>query len=73
MKLLFDVVGKTQPDPFIFEDSGKYYLYVTAEKGVELYTADDPFATCADILTFLWSTQKNLNKKRPLGGLFLFH
>ena len=45
MKLLFDVVGKTQPDPFIFEDSGKYYLYVTAEKGVELYTADDPFAT----------------------------
>lgn len=40
MKLLFDTPNKTQPDPFIFEDGGKLYLYVTSVKGVEVYTAD---------------------------------
>lgn len=43
MKLQFDVTGKHQPDPFIFEDEGKLYLYVTAKKGVEAYSADDLF------------------------------
>jgi len=42
MKLQFDVV-RSQPDPFIFEDSGRYYLYVTAYHGVEAYSADSPF------------------------------
>jgi len=41
MKLKFDVKGKYQPDPFIFEDGGKLYLYVTAKNGVEAYSADD--------------------------------
>ncbi|MBQ9427978.1 MAG: family 43 glycosylhydrolase [Clostridia bacterium] len=45
MKLKFDVTGKAQPDPFIFEDHGKFYLYVTAAQGVEAYTADDVFGT----------------------------
>ena len=45
MKLKFDVVGKHQPDPFIFEDGGKLYLYVTAKRGVEAYSADDLFST----------------------------
>ena len=40
MKLLFDVTGRTQPDPFIFEDNGHFYLYVTALPGVEAYEAD---------------------------------
>jgi len=42
MKLKFDVHGqnKSQPDPFIFEDNGKFYLYVTAYAGVEAYSAD---------------------------------
>ena len=31
MKLKFDVVGKHQPDPFIFEGGGKLYLYVTVK------------------------------------------
>ena len=35
MKLTFNVQGKTQPDPFIFEDGGRLYLYVTAEEGVD--------------------------------------
>lgn len=42
MKLKFDrPVGV--PDPFIFEDGGKYYIYATAHDGVALYTADDIF------------------------------
>lgn len=42
MKMKFNVTGKSQPDPFIFADNGKYYLYVTAEDGVEAYETDDP-------------------------------
>ena len=40
MKLSFNVKDKTQPDPFIFEDAGTFYLYVTAGDGVEVYTCD---------------------------------
>lgn len=43
MKLNFRVEGKNQPDPFIFEDCGRFYLYVTAHSGVEAYSADDMF------------------------------
>ena len=43
MKLKFDVIGKHQPDPFILEDEGKLYIYVTAHDGVEAYSADDLF------------------------------
>ena len=43
MKLKFDVQGKHQPDPFIFEDGEKLYLYVTGVNGVEAYSADDIF------------------------------
>ncbi len=43
MKLKFAVEGRHQPDPFIFEDEGKLYLYVTGLKGVEAYSADDLF------------------------------
>ena len=42
MKLTFDV-DKHQPDPFIFEDEGNFYLYVTAHDGVEAYSTDDIF------------------------------
>ena len=45
MKLNFDVQGKHQPDPFIFEDGEKLYLYVSGVNGVEAYSADDLFAT----------------------------
>ena len=43
MKLKFDVADRSQPDPFIFEDQGKLYLDVTAQAGVEAYSADDLF------------------------------
>ena len=43
MKLNFGSLRRSQPDPFIFEDDGKYYLYVTAGKGTEAYSTDDPF------------------------------
>jgi len=43
MKMKFNVTGRKQPDPFIFEDEGKFYMYVTAGEGVEAYTADDLF------------------------------
>lgn len=40
MKMKFNIQGKSQPDPFIFKDGDKYYLYVTAQPGVEAYSAD---------------------------------
>ena len=44
MKLRFDSASPhCQPDPFIFEDGGRYYLYATAGLGVEAYSADSPF------------------------------
>lgn len=43
MKLKFDIQNKYQPDPFIFEDDGKLYIYVTGLNGVEAYAADDLF------------------------------
>lgn len=39
MKLRFDV-KRSQPDPFIFADGGRYYLYVTARDGAEVYETD---------------------------------
>ncbi len=43
MKLRFNVQNKNQPDPFIFEDGDKLYLYVTGKAGVEAYSADSLF------------------------------
>jgi len=43
MKLLFNVQNRSQADPFIFEDGGRFYLYVTAGDGVEAYSSDDIF------------------------------
>lgn len=43
MKLRFNIDNKNQPDPYIFEDSGKFYLYVTAVDGVEAYETEDIF------------------------------
>ena len=40
MKLRFNVENKCQPDPFVFEDEGKFYLYVTGIEGVEAYESD---------------------------------
>ena len=43
MKLKFDISGKFQPDPFIFEDGDKLYIYVTGRDGVGVYSATDLF------------------------------
>lgn len=43
MKLRFNIDNKNQPDPYIFEDGGKFYLYVTAVDGVEAYETEDIF------------------------------
>lgn len=45
MKLKFDICNKKQPDPFIFEDNGRFYMYVTAYSGVEAYSSNDIFGT----------------------------
>ncbi len=42
MKLRFRETGRHQPDPFIFWDGEKYYLYVTGAVGVEAYVSDAP-------------------------------
>ena len=43
MRMQFDVANKCQPDPYIFADKGKFYLYVTGIDGVEAYSCDDLF------------------------------
>ncbi len=43
MKVNFTVKNRTQPDPFVFEDNEKLYMYVTAHDGVEAYSADELF------------------------------
>ncbi len=43
MKLSITTKNKAQADPFVFEDDGKFYIYATAGKGVDAYTADDLF------------------------------
>lgn len=41
MKLTFDrAYSSGQPDPFIFEDGGKFYIYNTCGAGVEAYSSD---------------------------------
>ena len=45
MKLTTDVKDKVQADPFIFEDEGKLYIYVTGYLGVHLYTSDSLLGT----------------------------
>ena len=45
MKVKFDISNKTQPDPFVAEYDGTYYMYVSVTEGdggVEAYSADDP-------------------------------
>lgn len=45
MKLKFDVRGRAQADPYIFEDNGRLYLYVTAMNGVEAYSSSSLLGT----------------------------
>ncbi len=45
MKLKFDVLDKKQPDPFVFEDDGRFYIFATGYNGVEAYSASDIFGT----------------------------
>ena len=41
MKLNFgENCVRSQPDPFIFEDGGRFYLYVTAGGGVTMPEAE---------------------------------
>lgn len=43
MKLKFDVSGRSQADPFIFEDNGKFYMYVTGNDGIDAYSSNSLF------------------------------
>ena len=45
MKFKFDSTSRNrnQADPYIFADGGRYYMYVTAGRGVDAYSADDIF------------------------------
>ena len=45
MKLKFNVNHTNHPDPFVFEDGGKYYMYPSTafgNEGVRVYSATDP-------------------------------
>jgi len=45
MKLRFNVEHSNHPDPFVFEDGGKYYMYPSCafgDEGVRVYSATDP-------------------------------
>jgi GH43 family beta-xylosidase len=41
MKLSFNEMKTSQPDPFIFEDGGTFYIYATAEEGVIAYESKE--------------------------------
>lgn len=45
MKLITDakLQNYSQPDPYIFEANGKYYIYATGGKGVNVYRSDNLF------------------------------
>lgn len=43
MKLNFDIDRHSQPDPFIFEDNGIFYIYATGGDGVDVYESDNIF------------------------------
>lgn len=45
MKLILDkkLADYSQPDPYIFEAEGKFYIYATGGKGVNLYRSDNLF------------------------------
>ncbi len=45
MKLKFDVQGKAQADPYIFEDDKKLYMYVTGLDGIDAYSSDSLLGT----------------------------
>ncbi len=49
MKLIFPKAGEpsAQPDPYILKANGRYYIYATGSKGVELYCADTLFGDWA--------------------------
>lgn len=38
---LFISGGDCQPDPYVIEHGGKFYMYATHENGVQLYTGED--------------------------------
>ena len=40
MKLDFLQSDKSQPDPYVFFDNGRYYIYATAKDGVAAYSSD---------------------------------
>lgn len=41
MKLKFEINDKKHPDPYIFEDNGKFYIFATGYQGVEAFSSDD--------------------------------
>ena len=41
MKLIFNETKTSQPDSFIFEDNGVFYIYVTADEGVVAYESKE--------------------------------
>lgn len=45
MKLIKDITlsAESQPDPYILEANGKFYIYATGVTGVSLYRSDDLF------------------------------
>ena len=45
MKLITDakLQNYSQPDPYILEANGKYYIYATGAEGVNVYRSDDLF------------------------------
>lgn len=42
MKIKTDVLKESQPDPYVFCDGGRLYMYVTAYEGVECYSSPSP-------------------------------
>ncbi len=41
MKLKFEDIERRHPDPYIFKDGGRYYIYATGGKGAYAYSSDN--------------------------------
>ncbi|MBP3436386.1 MAG: glycoside hydrolase family 43 protein [Clostridia bacterium] len=48
MKLRFEDMYSEKADPFIFEDEGRLYIYVTGHLGVKAFSGDDLFGLFED-------------------------
>ena len=67
MKLFIDE-NRSQPDPYVIKNNGKYYMYATHVDGVQLYESDDMLDWAYKGLCFTYPKMKNYWAPAVLNG-----